>query len=191
MSGRVVSRTGTASAAPSGRVTSGHPEAAAGRAAILMPIARSPRRQGPAGPEPGRDNASFRDSAGALAGRGLRHGHRVGQQQLPDVAAEYRADDVQLIQYFCNMIQFAWLTERRSLVDYERRPAVPGLVVSREECLDSQLLRGDIDRRADRRNHREEPKVGAGHVKVQVDDRRGAEGQVGLGQAQRAAAPSP
>ena len=42
--------------------------------------------------------------------------------------------------------QLEWLTERRSLVDCDRRPAVPRLVVSGEERLDSQLLRGDIDR---------------------------------------------
>jgi hypothetical protein len=59
-------------------------------------IARSPGWQGPAGPGPGRDGASLRDSAGALAGCRLGHGHWVGQQQLADIAAEDRADDVQL-----------------------------------------------------------------------------------------------
>ena len=59
---------------------------------------RSPGWQGPAGPGPGRDGASFRDSAGAFAGCGLWPGHWLGQQQFADVAAEYRAHDVQLVE---------------------------------------------------------------------------------------------
>ena len=81
-----------------GHIGAYHPEAAAAQAAVLMRIARSPGRQGPAGPGPGRDGASFRNSARALVSCGLRHGYWVGQQELADVAAEYRADDVQLIQ---------------------------------------------------------------------------------------------
>ena len=73
-----------------GQVTSAH--------TARKQIARSPGWQGPAGPGPGRDGASFRDSAGGLAGCGLGHGHWLGQQQFADVAAEYRADDVQLIE---------------------------------------------------------------------------------------------
>jgi len=49
--------------------------------------------------------------------------------------------------------QAEWLSEGRPLADFERRPAVPGLAVGGEECLDSQFLRGDIDRRADCRDH--------------------------------------
>jgi hypothetical protein len=43
-------------------------EAAVGRAAVFLRIARSPGWQGPAGPGPGRHSASLRDSAGARCG---------------------------------------------------------------------------------------------------------------------------
>src|SRR4029077_10916670 len=55
----------------------------------------------------------------------------------------------------------------RPQLRHQRRPAVPRVVVRREERLDPQFLRGDVDGRADGRDHGEEPHLGAVDVEVE------------------------